>query len=155
MPIKAIVLEQHKKILDSAASHVKGVAIPREGWIVTARKALRMSASDLAARMNVTRASISSLERSELDGGVTLKRMERVADAMGCRFIYAIVPESDVDSMLTARAKRKARQLVEQADQQMSLEGQRLSPEQLDFEVERITKEILAELPRGFWSDKE
>jgi len=154
MPVRSIALEQYKKIVNRAANRVAGLTVPSEGWIVTVRKALRMSASDLAVRMNVTRANIASMERSEVDGGVTLKRMERAADALGCRFVYAIVPDAEVDEILAARAKQKARQLVEQADQHMSLEGQRLSQEQLDFEIERVASEILAKIPRDFWTDK-
>jgi transcriptional regulator with XRE-family HTH domain len=49
----------------------------------------------LADRMKVSAARVSVLEKDEIRGAVTLKMMEKTAKAMGCRFEYRIVRESD------------------------------------------------------------
>jgi len=42
--------------------------------------------------------------------------MEDFAEAMGCRFVYAIVPpEGRVESLVAAQARRKAQALVARA----------------------------------------
>jgi hypothetical protein len=41
----------------------------------------------------VSPARISVLERDEQKGAVTLKMMERTAAALGCEFVYALVPK--------------------------------------------------------------
>lgn len=153
MSVKTIVRQQYKDIVDQAAQRVKEVRIPSEGWIVTVRKALGLSATQLAERMAVTRANISNTERAEIEGGVSLKRMQSIAEAMGCRFVYAIVPNENVDDALHARAMLKAKRLVERAAQHMGLESQGLSAEQIAYEIERIAKELLSNPPRDFWKD--
>jgi transcriptional regulator with XRE-family HTH domain len=58
------------------------------------RLAQRMQNRELAANMGVSPARISVLERDERRGAVTLKMMQKAADALGCDFIYTLVPKS-------------------------------------------------------------
>ena len=90
MSVKAIVQQQYKRIVDNAASHA-ALQTPPEGWLRTVRKALGMSGAQLARKMGVTRARVAQAEHAELSGGATLKSMQAAAEAMGCRFVYAIV----------------------------------------------------------------
>ena len=100
------------------------VAMPREGWIATVRKALGMSGAQLARRLGVTRARISQAERAEVVGGVTLNTMRATAEAMRCRFVYAIVPDKRIEDIIAAQAHVKARAVVAK----MVAEVERLDP---------------------------
>ncbi len=51
-----------------------------------------MTTSQLAKRMGVTQPRISELERAEVAGRVSMESIERAAQAMGCRVVYALVP---------------------------------------------------------------
>jgi transcriptional regulator with XRE-family HTH domain len=51
-------------------------------------------AKQLAARMGVSPARVSVMERDEQRGAVTLKMMQKAAEALGCEFVYALVPKS-------------------------------------------------------------
>jgi hypothetical protein len=42
--------------------------------------------------MNVSPQAIHQLEKSEAAGTISLKQLEAVAAAMGCRVVYAVVP---------------------------------------------------------------
>ena len=64
-------------------------------WIRSMRKKQGLKGFQLADRMQVSAARISVLEKDEGRGAVTLKMMERAAKAMGCKFEYRIVPESE------------------------------------------------------------
>lgn len=64
-------------------------------WIRTMRKKQGLKGFQLAERMQVSPARISVLEKDEARGAVTLKMMQKVARAMGCRFEYRIVPLGD------------------------------------------------------------
>ena len=64
-------------------------------WIRNMRKKQGLKGFQLAERMRVSAARISVLEKDEGRGAVTLKMMERAAKAMGCKFEYRIVPESE------------------------------------------------------------
>jgi transcriptional regulator with XRE-family HTH domain len=57
------------------------------------RLARRIQNRELAASMGVSPARISVLERDERRGAVTLKMMQKAADALGCEFVYTLVPK--------------------------------------------------------------
>lgn len=155
MSVKTIVQQQYRNIVDSAAAKVVGLKIPPEGWLRTARSALGMSGTDVANKMGVTRARITKVEHAELTGGVTLKSMQATAEAMGCRFVYAVIPASGhVDDIIAAQARKKAMAIVGTASKHMALENQKLPDDKITQEVERLTREIALEMPPNFWRDK-
>jgi predicted DNA-binding mobile mystery protein A len=154
MSVKNVVQEQYQRIVDAAGSNASQ-RIPPEGWLRTVRKALGMSGAQLAKRMRVTRARVAQAEHSELTGGVTLKSMQATAEAMGCRFVYAIIPASGrIEDMVTAQARKRAMAIVSTASKHMALENQKLPDDKIAQEVERLTREIALEMPPDFWSDE-
>jgi predicted DNA-binding mobile mystery protein A len=155
MSVKTIVQQQYRGIVDSAAASVAGLKTPPEGWLRTVRSALGMSGAEVAKKMNVTRARITQAEHAELTGGVTLKSMQAIAEAMGCRFVYAIIPASGrIEDIITAQARKKAAAIVGTASKHMALENQKLPDDKIAKEVERLTREIAQEMSSDFWSDK-
>ncbi len=127
--------------------------MPGDGWIATIRKALGMSGAALARRLGVTRARVSQAERAEREGGITLKAMDEFAAAMGCRFVYAIVPEAGrVEDIVSAQARRKAEALVARASGHMALERQALPAKKNRAEVERLARELMEDMPPDFWA---
>ena len=149
--VKETARRQHARALNSAASQVAGLKAPREGWISTMRKALGMSAPELAKRLSVTKPAIYQAERKERDGGVTLGHMERLAEAMGGKFVYAIVPDGQIEDILRDQARAKAEAVVRRASAHMALEKQSLSSEKMRKEIERFAEQLLRERPSDFW----
>lgn len=154
MTLKDVIRRQYQHKIDQAASQLKNTEIPPEGWICTVRKALGMSAAALARRLNKTRALVSNTEKAEIDGNVTLKTMTSMAEAMNCRFLYAVVPKENVEDILTKRAQKKASQIVLKSSSHMALENQTLNQKQIDFEIERITSDMLKNQPFDFWNNE-
>lgn len=154
MTVRKVARQQYQDIVDRAASHAAAMRMPSEGWLRTARKALGMSGAQLAKKMDVTRGRVAKAENTELTGGVTLKSMRAAAEAMGCRFVYAIVPPQRIEDIIIAQARKKATVIVGTASKHMALESQTLSDEQIAREVERLTRDIAHEMPPDFWSDK-
>tara|TARA_R110002073_G_scaffold336221_1_gene531040 strand:+ start:45 stop:512 length:468 start_codon:yes stop_codon:yes gene_type:complete len=154
MSVKDIVSLQYREKVNKAARAILHVNFPLEGWICTVRKALNMSAAELARRLGKSRALVSNTEKAELDGGVTIKTMNNMAEAMGCRFVYAIIPEKTVEGILEQQAQKKARKIVEKTSEHMALEDQALSSHELSNEVIRIQRELLRNMPSDFWKDK-
>lgn len=153
MTVKAIVLQQYQRIVDASASHAS-LQTPPEGWMRTVRKALGMSGAQLAKKMGVTRARVAQAEHAELSGGSTLKSMQAAAEAMGCRFVYAFIPEKRIEDVIMVQARKKAMALVGAASTHRALESQNLPNDKIAQEVERLTREIAREMPSDFWSDK-
>ena len=153
MSIKDIVSSQYRDIIDRAAHQVQAITMPPEGWLRTARKALQMSGAQLARRLGVSRAQVSKTEKKELSGSVTIKTMQQMAEAMGYRFVYTIVPEKTVQDIIKARASSKAGVIVGRTNKHMALEGQMLSNQQMQFEIGRLQKDMIDRQPSDFWDD--
>jgi predicted DNA-binding mobile mystery protein A len=152
--VKIIVQQQYRSIVDAAAVSFAGLKTPPEGWLRTIRNALGMSGAELAKKMGVTRARVTQAEHAELTGGVTLKSMQATAEAMGCRFVYAIIPPGRIEDIIMVQARKKAMALVGTASKHMALENQTLPNDKIAQEIDRLTREIAQEMPPDFWSDK-
>ena len=155
MSIEKIVAKQYRDKVNQAVSQFDGFSmLPQEGWLRTVRTALGMSGPQLAKRLGVTKARISKAEQDEPTGSVTLKTMQAMAEAMDCKFVYAVVPKQDVEDIIKQRAIEKAKAQVKSASTQMALEAQALSKEQLEYEVERIAAQIVEKMPSDLWNDE-
>jgi predicted DNA-binding mobile mystery protein A len=154
MTSKQAAIRQYQTLVNQAAYPSQQLALPKEGWIVTTRKALGMSAAELARRLGVTRARMFRAEKAEPLGGVTLRTMQQTAEAMGCRFVYAIVPaEGHVEDLIAAQARKKAEALVGRASVHMALERQALPEKKTREEVKRVADELTRTMPADFWAD--
>ena len=151
--LKKIAIKQCRKKIEAAQDNFNNISRPNEGWIKTLRQALNMSGAQLARRLGVSRGLISKTQKAELAGGVTLKKMEEIAKGMNCRFVYAIVPETDIDDLLKIQALKKASHRVSKASTHMALEDQALSNEQLRLEIERLTANMLASFDSTLWDE--
>jgi predicted DNA-binding mobile mystery protein A len=154
MSVKQTVLRQYQAIVNRAAKAAGELPRPKEGWLRTVRTALGMSGPELAARLGQTRARISQTEAGERTGGVTIKTMQAMAEAMGCRFVYAIVPkEGTVEDVIKAQARKKAQALVRRAGGHMALEDQALSNSAMKDEADRLAEDLARTMPSDFWRD--
>lgn len=153
MSVKLITTRQCCEKLNQATLKFRGFTVPSEGWIRTARKALGMSAAQLGRRLGKTRALVSNTEKAELNGGVTLRTMQSMAEAVNCRFIYAFVPEENAEALIKRRAREKAKQHVMEAAGHMALEQQIPSQSQIESEIERLAESIFKERPSDLWND--
>ncbi len=154
MNIDRIVATHYRDRVNQAVDRFDGFSVrPQEGWVRTVRTALGMSGPQLARRLGVTKARISKVERDEPLGKVTLKTMHRMAEAMNCRFVYAVIPDREVERVLRDQAMKKATERVRVASTHMALEAQALGEEKLSAETERIASEIMNTMPSDFWSD--
>lgn len=152
--VKKIAARQYRRIVQEVVKPAAALALPPQGWLCTVRNALSMSGAQLARRLGSTRAWINRTEKAELSGSVTLKTMQHMAEAMGCRFIYAIVPKNGgVDDLIYAQARKKAAQLVRKTSTQMALEAQTLAPDQIDYEIDRLAREMVETMPSDFWDE--
>jgi len=151
--ISKVVTRQYRSIVDRASKSAASLSVPPEGWIRSARKALNMSGAQLARRMGVSRMQVSQTEKKETSGAVTLKTIDNMARAMGCRLVYAIVPDRPLEELVSAQARKKATALIGNANTQMALEDQRLSTDDINYEIDRLAREISERLPSDLWDD--
>jgi predicted DNA-binding mobile mystery protein A len=112
-----------------------------------------MSGAQLARKMGVTPALISQAECNEVSGSVTLKTMQEMAEAMGCRFVCAILPPKgkETEDVILTQTMKKARAISERTDERMALEGQSLSSAELEKQIKRLAQRLAIEMKSDFW----
>ena len=154
MNVKDTARRQYLRIVGKAATSAAGIPATNEGWLVSFRKALGMSGTQVAKRMGVTRNAVYQAERNELKGAITLNQMRRLAEAMGGRLVYTVVPDAPVEDMIRNQARRKARAQIGRAGTHMALEGQALPVEELDRRAEILADQLIRDMPSDLWEEK-
>lgn len=100
------------------------LAVPQGGWAKALRTALGMTLEDLSGRLGVTRSVVSRLETSEQKQTIQLDSLQRLADAMNCDLVYALVPREPLQAMVETQRDRVARELETRTRTHMRLEDQ-------------------------------
>jgi hypothetical protein len=93
--------------------------------------------------MHVKQQSIASFEKAEAADRITLSNLRRLAEAMGCELVYAIVPKSgSIQELSEGRARSEAANRVLSVEHTMALEDQAPGgvKELIDEETKRISK---------------
>ena len=152
--MKSLVQRQYRQRVAETKA-LRNLVIPAEGWVRTVRKAFGMSLAQLGQRMGLTASAVSRMERYEPEGRVTLQQLEKAAQALHCRVVYALVPEKDVEELVSDQAMRKAEALVRKVDTTMALEDQQLSEEELNYKIAERAARYLEKPPKDFWVDDE
>ncbi|GAB7005385.1 mobile mystery protein A [Nocardioides sp. AN3] len=126
-----------------------GGARPHGGWIRAIREALGMTAGDLAERLNVTQSTVTRIEQSERADRIQLETMRRVADALGCDLVYALVPRRSLEDTVMDRARDLARERLGRVEHTMALEDQGVDRAHLAERLDLLTHHYLA--TPGLW----
>ena len=153
MSVKDVIKEQYRNIVNKSAHECNNLPLPSEGWIKTVRKSLGLSGADLARKIGKSRSEINRIEKSELDGIITIKTIRKIAKTMNCKFVYAIIPNTSIENILYNQAIKKAEKIVKTTSVHMAFEQQALSEQQIREEIEKIAQEILINPPSDFWKD--
>jgi len=155
MSVKDTARKQHAQIVDRTAKQLATLKKPAEGWLAMLRKALGMSGAQVASRAGVSRNAVYQAERNERDGAITINQMHKLAEAMGGRFVYAIVPDDErVEDTIRAQARRKAEARIMRASAHMALEKQALTSTQTAKRIEELANELIRDMPPDFWEVK-
>ena len=127
---------------------------PPKGWLRAVRDALGMTTVQFGRRLGVSQPRIVELEQSEVSGGVTLNTLQRAAEALGCRFVYALVPERPLAETVRERADLIAARQTNAVAQSMRLEDQEVKSKDVARELHRRQVEQLLRRPARLWDEK-
>lgn len=127
---------------------------PPKGWLRAVRDALGMTTAQFARRLGVSQPRIIELEKSEVTGGVTLHTLQRAAEALGCRLVYALVPERSLAETVRDRAKLVAESQLASVEHTMRLEDQAVADTKARAELRRRSIESLLARPARLWDEK-
>ena len=126
---------------------------PSRGWVRAVRETLGMTTRQLAVRLGVSQPRIIKLEKGEADGSITLDSLERAARALGCRLVYALVPEKPLGETLRERASLIADRQFASVEQTMRLEDQGVPGKGGHKEVLQHLVEELLRRPARLWDE--
>lgn len=125
---------------------------PRKGWIKAIREALGMSSRQLAKNLGKTNSEILALEKREEEDKITLQTLKRVASALNCSLVYALVPDADsLQTMVHTHAVVAAARTVKSTSNSMSLEGQGITDAITKAQIEDLAFELERRLDPRIW----
>lgn len=127
---------------------------PPKGWLRAIRDALGMTTAQLGRRLEVSQPRIVELEQSEVSGSVTLNTLQRAAEALGCRLVYALVPDRPLAETVRKRADLIAARQMGAVTQSMRLEDQEVKSKEVGKELHRQQVERLLRRPARLWDEK-
>jgi predicted DNA-binding mobile mystery protein A len=104
-----------------------------------------MSIRQLGKRAGLSKTAVASIEKNEVSRTARLESLDRLAEAMECEVVYAVVPKTSLDEVLNRQARHVAEELVTRVSDSMELEMQGTP----DAERERLIDERAADLRRG------
>lgn len=143
---------KNNKFRDLQLNHVKEqlkalkendlIAKPPTGWIRYIRDALHMSSKSLAKKLNITPSSITEVENAEVNEGISLKRLRKIADSLNCDLVYYLLPREDIKTVIENQARYIAQKRVMEANLHMDIEDQSLHQEFIQEQIEDLTQQL-------------
>ncbi|WP_299085936.1 hypothetical protein [uncultured Ruegeria sp.] len=152
MSVSSAKQRQAEGKINQVRQVAQAFAKPIGGWIATFQEAIGMSAPALAERLGVSRNSVYSSIQKEKAGTISVNQLDKMAEAMGGKLIYAIIPRNGaVEEIVMAQARKKAKRIIQRTRTHMALEEQIEGLRSQEEMIEELAKEIAREMPRDFW----
>jgi predicted DNA-binding mobile mystery protein A len=148
---KAKLAAQSRAHLDKRFKHLRPVRrydSPVRGWIKGVREALGMTTAQLAKRLGVKQPSVVAIEQSETKGTIELATLRRVAEALDCTLVYALVPNKPLEAVVRDGARAFVRRQRGPVEHSMLLEDQKVTGKNAESLLDEIVRETN---PRLFW----
>ena len=111
-----------------------------------------MSSAQLGAKLEVAPQSIEDIQKSEVSGAIKLETLRKLANAMGCQLVYAIVPLKPLEEIRRDQAIEVARKTLKRVSHSMQLEAQGLGEKEEQRALDREVEKLLAGSARRLWS---
>lgn len=121
-----------------AATRSLSLTQPHMGWIRYIRDALNMNGFQLARRAGVRQPTVARLEQKERDGTITLRALGRVARALGCELVYALVPRTPLTTVVDEQVRRAVAAALRTAQRHA-------------VDEEELARDLLVRMPRWIW----
>ncbi len=149
---RAIARRQLDKRLNSLRDS-ETFARPPRGWIKAIREALGMTTAQLGKRLGVSQPRAVKIENAETKGSITLESLERAANALDCRLVYALVPKIPLDELVVERAERLAKKRLKSTSHSMALEAQGVDAEDEEEQLKRMIQSLIDKAGSELWEE--
>ena len=127
---------------------------PPNGWLKAVRGALGINTRQLAKRCGIHHSSILRIEKNEIQDKVSIKSLKKIASAMNCQLVYAIVPKikyNNFEEIIDEQAKLLAHKLIKKVSHTMQLEAQGTSSKEIQYQTKRLANELKDKMSSRIW----
>jgi predicted DNA-binding mobile mystery protein A len=131
--MKPDIKHQRRSQLDKVLANCSSTlpANPKRGWIAEIRDLLQMTSAQLARRLGVTQSVVSALEKSERNKTISVKSLEKAANALECDLYITLIPRKGLEAELYSRAEALWELRHKQIQHHMRLEDQGIVPDEI------------------------
>ena len=112
-----------------------------------------MTTAQLGKRLGVSQPRVVKIENAETKGSITLDSLERAANALDCRLVYALVPRKPLDELVTERAERLAKKRLKSTSHSMALEAQEVDTADEQEQLKRMIQHLLDKAGSELWEE--
>ena len=127
---------------------------PPRGWIKAIREALGMTTAQLGARIGVSQPRAVAIEKGEASGSITLDSLERAAQALDCRLVYALAPRKSLESLAYDRARTLAKKQLHSTSHTMELEDQSVDEADAVAQLDMLVQKLLERSGSALWENE-
>ncbi|MHB1530158.1 MAG: mobile mystery protein A [Acidiferrobacteraceae bacterium] len=137
----------------SVLINADALAPPSRGWIKAIREALGMTTSQLAKRLSVSQPRVVAIEKAEANVSITLGSLERAAQALDCRLVYALAPRKPLEALVEERARDLATKRLGLASHTMALEAQGVDLSDENEQLKHLVSQLIAKGGSKLWEE--
>lgn len=112
------------KSLSAVTQSLRPVNRPAHGWLRAVRQALGLSGAALGRTLRVTPSAVQDYEKAEAADTITLATFRRVAAALDCELVVALVPRDGRTFMDLATSRDADIAHLKATEHSMNLEAQ-------------------------------
>ncbi|PHS77576.1 MAG: transcriptional regulator [Robiginitomaculum sp.] len=135
-----------RRALDQRFSDIRPIeqySVPTKGWIRAIRDALGMTSAQLATRLDMSRQGVHKVEHSEANDTIRLNTLRKVAEALDCTLVYALVPNASLEEKVHGQARKIALRELSRVSHTMALEAQGETNRDIESRIEEYIRDNL------------
>jgi predicted DNA-binding mobile mystery protein A len=95
--------------------------------------------------------SVEDMQKDEVSGAIKLQTLRKLANALDCDVVYALVPRKPLQEVRRDRATEVARIQIGRVSHSMRLEDQEVNTEAEQNELNRRIEKLLSGSPKRLW----
>jgi len=128
------------------------VIVPAQGWVYNIRTALNMTLEQLGDKLNMSKQGVKKIEERESTESISIKSLKEIGNALDMKFVYGFVPKHEtIENLVNYKSSELAKKIVLRTSNNMKLENQGNSDEQIDKAIEELAGEIKREMRKSLW----
>ena len=107
----------------------------------------------IGQRLGVVQSRVVAIEQAETKGSLTLNSLEKAAQALDCRLVYALVPGQPLEDMVKKRASLLAKKRLKSASHSMALEAQGVEAADEIEQLKRLIRQLIEKSGSNLWKE--